>query len=103
MNVLTEQEQADLAEILRLHDEAFKHYLVDDFGHKSGEGCVELSFGNFWDRDGYDNPGAPGRVAVGVYSYALGPSRMHYFDTIAEGLSEVRKWHRTEMGRRHGE
>jgi hypothetical protein len=94
------RELSDLAEILRLHDEAFRDY-IERFndGHKSSEGAVELTFGNFWDRGGWDTPGAPGSVGVSIYSYALGPNRMHYFDSIAEGLAAMRKWHRAEMGR----
>lgn len=100
MSVLTEQEMSDLGEILRLHDEAFKDYL-DRFndGHKSSEGAVEVHFGNFWQRDGWDHPGASGTVGVSIYTYALGPSRTHYFDTIAEGLTQMQKWHRTHMER----
>lgn len=98
MSILTEQEGRDFAEILRLHDEAFKDYLTrHNYGHKSSEGAVTLEFGNFWDRDGYDNPGAPGKVSVSIYSYVLGPNRNHYFDSIAEALAEVRKWHRAQM------
>lgn len=98
MSGLNEQELADLSEILRLHDEAFRDYL-ERFGdgHKSSEGAVEVHFGNFWDRDGWDAPGAGGTVGVSIYSYALGPSRNHYFDSIAGGLAEMRLWHRAQM------
>lgn len=98
MGVLNEQELADLAEILRLHDEAFRDYLERfNDGHKSSEGAVEILFGNFWDRGGWDHPGASGIVGVSIYSYALGPNRTHYFDSIADGLAEMRKWHRAQM------
>ena len=100
MSILSEQEQADLAEILRLHDVALRDYLErHNDGHKSSEGCVELLFRNFWDRDGWENPGATGGVGVSIYSYALGPNRTHYFDTIAEGLAAVRSWHDAQLSR----
>ena len=100
MTILTAQELTDLGEILRLHDVALKHYSQNsDCGiTKSGDGSVELYFGNFRDRDGWDNPGAPGVVGVSIYSYALGPNRSHYFETIAEGLEAVRGWYAAEMG-----
>jgi hypothetical protein len=98
MTILTAQELSDLAEILRLHDVALKHYFQNGGMGKSSEGAVEVIFGTFHDRDGWDNPGAPGIVGVSVYSYALGPNRNHYFETIAEGLEAVRGWYATEMG-----
>ena len=89
-----------MGEILRLHDVALKHYIQNDDGggHKSSEGAIEVCFGNFWDRTGWEEPGAPGIVGVSIYSYALGPNRNHYFETIAEGLEAVRGWYATEMG-----
>lgn len=96
--LLTSQEEIDLKEILRLHDEAFKDYLTrHNYGHKSSEGCVTIHVPNFWDRDGWDNPGAAGNVSVEVYSYALGPSRSHWFNSTAEALKNVREWHRKQM------
>lgn len=98
MSILSEQEISDCSEILRLHDEAFRDYLErHDYGHKSHEGAIQLLFGNFWDRDGWDNPGDPGTVGVSIYSYALGPSRQHYFDTISDGLAAMRQWHKGQM------
>lgn len=100
MNALTADEIAGISEIMRLHDEALRDYLTrHDWGHKSSEGCVEVVFSDFWERGGWDNPGAPGRVKVGVYSYALGPNRMHYFDSVAQALDAVRGWHREQMER----
>ncbi len=34
---------------------------------------------------------------VEVYSYVLGPSRMHHFDTLDNALAAMRKWHADEM------
>lgn len=96
--MLTEKEEKDLKEILRLHDEAFRDYLDrHNYGHKSSEGCVTLHFGNFWDREGYDNPGASKLTGVEVYSYALGPSRSHWFNSTEEALKNVREWHQGQM------
>lgn len=93
--MLTKEQQTDVAEILRLLDEALKDYLQrHNYGHKSSENAVSLHFGNFWDRDGWDNPGTPGEIGVEVYSYALGPIRSHYFKSISEALAEVRRWHK---------
>lgn len=80
-----------IAEIIRLHDEAFEHYQKDPCcgGWKSSEGAVSIEFGNYWERD--EPP------AVSVYSYALGPSRMHHFKSPAEALAAVRQWHKEEM------
>lgn len=87
-----------VAEILRLHDEAFKDYLErHNYGHKSSEGALSIHFGNFWDREGWNNSGAFGQMGVGIYSYALGPSRMHHFASVEEALVEVRKWHKAQM------
>jgi hypothetical protein len=38
-------------------------------------------------------------AAVKVYSYVLGPSRTHYFDSIPEALRAVREWHADCMAR----
>lgn len=83
-----------IAEIIRLHDEAFAHYQNDPCcgGWKSSEGAVSIHFGNYWQRD--EPP------AVEVYSYALGPSRMHHFESPEEALADVRKWHQDEMTHR---
>lgn len=83
-----------VAEIQRLHDEALRHALVRDGCHKSSEGVVEITFGDAFARD-FQPSVEP--ESVGVYSYVLGPSRMHYFDSVDEALSAVREWHRAEM------
>lgn len=91
----TEQEAADLNEIARLLDEAYTHYFATSDGYcKSSEGYVSVSFGNFFDR----RQGIRKRH-VEVYSYVLGPSRMHDFDSIEEALETVREWHAECMNR----
>jgi hypothetical protein len=90
--LLTQQDLDNLTEIQRLLDEGLEHYLTYESHCKSSEGAVAVHFGNSWDRRDGRNP-----VSVTVYSYALGPSRSHDFDSTQEALDEVRKWHKAEM------
>lgn len=90
----------DLAEIQRLLAEAYEHYMADgDGGWKSSEGHISISFPEFFWIDGFygENDTLPKPPEVSIYSYALGPSRMHHFKNVTEALAEVRKWHREEM------
>lgn len=91
--LLHPDESKDLEELIALLDEAYRHYFASGDGHcKSSEGHVEVSFGNYFDRE--DGK----RVRrVEVYSYVLGPSRGHQFDSIGDALSAVRDWHEAEM------
>jgi hypothetical protein len=84
-----------LTEMQRLLDEAYTHYFANSDGYcKSSEGDIELTFNNFFQR----RDGAPFKItAVGVYSYVLGPSRMHCFKSVDEALATVRDWHAKEM------
>lgn len=95
--LINDQELADLAEIRRLLDEAYEHYFANGDGHcKSSEGFIELGTNTAHDR----RAGDPFQInSVGVYSYVLGPSRMHYFQSVAEALATVRQWHADEMAR----
>lgn len=91
-------DQAGLEEIQGLLDEAYDHYFeVSDGYCKSIEGVINLDFGTYFARrDGdYKEP------SVTIYSYVLGPSRSHYFETIAEALLAVREWHAEEMVATH--
>lgn len=90
--LLTQQDLDNLTEIQNLLDEGLEHYLSYESHCKSSEGAVSVSLSNSWDRRDGSNP-----ITVEVYSYALGPSRMHYFDSTQEALEEVRKWHKQEM------
>ena len=90
--ILTTEDITKLAEIQNLLDEGLEHYLQYESHCKSSEGYVSVSLSNSWDRRDGKNP-----VGVEVYSYALGPNRGHYFDSIDEALEEVRKWHKAEM------
>ena len=90
--ILTIEDMNKLAEIQNLLDEGLDHYLQYESHCKSSEGYVSVSLSNSWDRRDGKNP-----IGVEVYSYALGPNRGHYFDSIDEALEEVRKWHKAEM------
>lgn len=85
---------SDLAEIRRLLTEAYEHYFANSDGHcKSSEGAIAVHYPPFFWRE--DEPDQ--EPSVEVYSYVLGPSRSHYFKNSAEALTEVRKWHASEM------
>jgi hypothetical protein len=92
--MITTQEAADLEEIMRLMDEAYAHYFSYEGHCKSDEGYVGLHFNNVHDR----RSGEPfGISSVDVYSYVLGPHRMHSFPSTAKALDAVREWHAAEM------
>lgn len=92
---MTEREK--LLEVIRLHDEAYEHAMQFDGHHKSSEGYVSVSFGTIFDR--YEGL-RPGQVnGVEIFSYVLGPSRLHDFDTLDEALATMREWHADEMAR----
>lgn len=98
--MLTNSDHDKLIELMRLHDEAFRHYSEDEAHHKRSEGYVELRLTNVFERE---EGAAPLTIkSVGVYSYALGPHRMHDFDSLDEALAEVRKWHAQEMAHHAG-
>jgi hypothetical protein len=94
-----------IAEITRLHDEAFWHLHQFDGHAKSSDGSVQLhiEFGNVWERQ--EGPVEP-RVSVAIYSYVVAsntPSypnfgeRNHYFETVDEALQVMIEWHRKAM------
>lgn len=91
-----------IAEIHRLLKEAYDHYFAHSDGYcKSGEGSVWVEWPTYFAmREGATEP------TVGVYSYVLGPSRVHEFRNIDDALEAVREWHAAEMVRtyeEHGE
>ena len=82
-----------LLEIRRLLKEAYDHYFKHGDGHcKSAEGKISVHFGNYWE-DGDDLI----IRCVEIYSYVLGPTRSHYFDSLDEALETVKQWHKNEM------
>lgn len=94
MNNTKDGVEVKVAEIIRLIDEAYRHWekFSDDHHCKSAEGAVGIHFGNYFERrDGV------AKVRVEVYSYVFGPNRLHEFDSIDDALEEVRRWHAEEM------
>ncbi|MDT0442341.1 hypothetical protein [Streptomyces johnsoniae] len=91
----SQSEMKILRELQRLLDEAYGHYFAFGDGYcKSSEGYMGLHFNNYFDRQ----DGEPLRIkGVDVYSYVLGPHRMHNFKSLSEALEAVRKWHAREM------
>lgn len=82
-----------LTEIQRLLAEAYEHYFANSDGYcKSSEGAITISLPAYFWREGEDR-----EPAVEVWSYVLGPSRSHWFDTIDAALETVREWHAAEM------
>lgn len=90
-----DQAMANIAEIIRLHDEAYDHCVtIHGIGSKGDDGRVQLDFGPVHDRRA---DGGVSDLSVNVYSYVLGPSRWHYFNSSAEALKAMREWHDLEM------
>lgn len=85
---------AKFKKLQNLLQEAYEHYFEYGDGHcKSAEGLISIELPPyFWRLEDYLR-----RPTIGVYSYVLGPSRMHYFDNIDEALEEVSEWHKAEM------
>lgn len=91
--LLTNSELAKLNEIQRLIDEAYDDYINrdPDLYHKSSEGHISVSFGNYFERSDEESPRVTPEVEI--YSYVLGPHRSHYFDSIDQALDTVLIWH----------
>lgn len=98
-HLITQDFLNKLTEIQRLLAEAYEHYFKYSDGYcKSSEGAVTISLpAYFWVEEEDREP------AVEVWSYALGPSRSHWFDTVDDALAEVRKWHAAEMAMDHND
>ncbi len=82
-----------LNEIRKLLAEAYKHYFSrDDWHCKSTEGAISIRYPPFfWSYNSHKEP------IIEIYSYALGPNRLHEFNNIDDALMAVRDWHRKEM------
>lgn len=94
-----------IAEITRLHDEAFAHYQKFDQHAKISDGSVtvELHFGNVYERREVSGSIKP-RVSVGLYSYVVAIPReedysapSYYFDDVDEALEAMAIWHARAM------
>ena len=97
--MLNSREFADLKEIQQLLDEACDNYFAKpDNYSKPMEGHVSVAFSTYFDRREDDRPkDASNVVEVMVYSYALGPSSIHGFESTRDALDAVRAWHKEEM------
>lgn len=117
---MTEEQLEDFVKIRNLLKRGYDHYFELSEGYcKSGEGAIEVYYGNYFDSQ--DSIEATG---IGIYSYVLGPSRMHHWfrtedssmigqsnyhtkwvteDPIKEALSTVTEWVREEMEDDHKE
>ena len=70
---------ADINDVRRALFEAYKKKEQSEYGieGKSSEGWCEVLYPTFWDCETIDEFLKP--CGIMVYSYALGPSRQHYF------------------------
>lgn len=83
-----------LIKIRKLLKEAYDHYFKYSDGHcKSSEGSIDVEFGDYWS----DTKCVCKITGVNVYSYVLGNSRSHYFDSLDKALETVIQWHDEEM------
>lgn len=89
-----------LIKIRQLLKEAYDHYFKYSDGHcKSGEGHISIDFGNYWS----DKKCELKITGVSIYSYVLGPSRLHYFKDLDTALETVVQWHKNEMSMTYDE
>ena len=98
---MNESDFNKLKKIRQLLKEAYDHYFkfsVD--GHcKSSEGYIGLDFGNYWE----DKNCELKITGVQIYSYVLGPDRLHYFKSLDNALDAVVQWHRDELNTDYNE
>lgn len=103
--VISEENLVKIAEIAKLHDEAFNHYQKYDGHAKSSDGAISLviNFGNVWERNASQ---VEPKIGIELYSYVVArdtPSydtygnRTHWFDSIDEALSVMKEWHSIAM------
>lgn len=83
-----------VAEIRRLHDEAFHHYQKFDGHAKSYDGRIKLilDFGTVWE------PNEAPAIHVSIDSYVVFQSwRDNWYETVDEALEDAKKWHAKAM------
>ena len=56
---------------------------------------IEITYPNYFEEDNGKDPNEA--VHIGIYSYVLGPHRMHDFNSFDKALIAVQRWHHTEM------
>lgn len=104
--MITQETLDKVAEIARLHDEAFWHLQQFDSHAKSSDGAVsiEIGFGTVWDRRNGEKK-LP-YLGVSIYSYVVASStpsypnfgqRSHWFETVDEALQVMKEWHEKAM------
>lgn len=104
--MITSEMLDKIAEIARLHDEAFWHLHQYDGHAKSSDGAVsiEIGFGTVWTRREQEK--TQPSIGVSIYSYVVAsdtPSypnfgqRNHWFETVDEALTVMKEWHAKAM------
>jgi len=89
-----------LIKIRKLLKEAYDHYFEYSDGHcKSSEGSISIEFGDYWN----DKNCECKITSINIYSYVLGSSRLHYFDSLDKALETVLQWYREEMSTDYNE
>jgi hypothetical protein len=82
-----------LKEIQKFLAEAYKHAAEDpDRYGKASEGWIRIDLPPYFWIDYNDR-----RPEIEIYSYVLGPSRMHSFANIDDALEAVKYWHKQEL------
>lgn len=91
---MTKKQLKIYLEIRKLLKEAYDYYFEHSDGlSKWSEGAVEINYPNYFDeKKGLDPLESTG---IMIYSYVLGPSREHYFNSFEKALVEVKKWHKS--------
>lgn len=84
-----------LGEIRRFLKEAYDDYFKRGDGHcKSSEGYIEVRYPTYFDAKDYPDGAAK---SLGIFSYVLGPSRMHDFKNFEDALATVKQWHDDQL------
>lgn len=88
---MTPEQQKQLQEIQQLLKQGYDDYFARSDGYcKRGEGAIQVYYPNYFEIcEGMDPLTA---VGIEVYSYALGPSRAHFFESFEEALGAVKEW-----------
>ena len=113
---MTSDQFAKLKEIRRLLSEAYQDYFKRSDGYcKSSEGATEVYYPNY-----FDNQETVTANGLGIYSYVLGPGRMHHWwkgdgpsndvtkwtgdrDPFDVALEDVREWHAEQLATSYDE
>ena len=86
--------EKEIIELRKAIWDAYKKEEESEFGieGKSSEGYVEIYFPNYFECDSFEEFCQP--TGVMVYSYALGPSRRHFFwKSKKESTGDYNEWY----------